>query len=353
MAIQGCRNAIEELVIEETKNQVMRLSGGVKAKTSIDEIAAYALNRLPPMYATTRRGYIQQQKRAYNELKQEISQTISRGLIGVRKDSLKDSTPLPNSELEREERSLLRLQEIFGSSDLRWRDVPIALESVLMNIKLKGAVSYSNYQSKALRSASNVSTYLKRHSEEISWKGKNSKPLIEDSIIQMTDMREFASYIAPASWNFVNTLENLVSSIAQRQISRIDASLTKKVSLEEVSAYSLNRLPPMYATTQNGLKYWRDRARNELSTDILLTVRQGIMTILKSPSRFLPPLPSDKFSTEQESAIAELRDILQINDIDWRNVAMVVQDAIEQSQRGEIVWISREHRNPSDERLSS
>lgn len=352
MAIQGCRNAIEELVVEETKTQIMRLSSGVKAKTSIDDVAAYALNRLPPMYATTRRGYIQQQKRAYSELKQEISQTISRGLIGVRKDSLKDKTALPQTELEREERSLLKLQEVFGNNELRWRDVPKALESVLMDIKLKGAVSYSNYQSKAVRSASNVSSYLKRHSEEISWKS-NSKPLIEDSIIQMTDMREFASYMAPASWNFINTLENLVCSIAQRQISRIDSSLTEKVSLEEVSAYALNRLPPMYATTENGLKYWRDRARNELSTDILLTVRQGIVTILKSPSRFLPPLPSDKFSTEQEVAIAELRDILQINDIDWRNVAMVIKDAIEQSKRGEIVWISREHRNQSNGRMTS
>jgi len=166
-------------------------------------------------------------------------------------------------------------------------------------------------------------------------------------------MRELASYIAPALWNFVNTLENLVGSIAQRQISRLDSSLTKRVSLEEVCAYALNRLPPMYATTENGLIYWRDRARNELSTDILLTVRQAIMLILKSPSRFLPPLPSDKFSAEQEIATAELKDILQINDIDWRNVAVVVQDAIEQSQRGEIIWVSRERRNQSDGRSSS
>lgn len=345
MAIQGCQNAIEELVVEEAKAQIMRLASGVKAQTSVDEVAAYALNRLPPMYATTRRGYLQQQKRAFTDLKQEITQTVSRGLIGVKKDALKDVTPLPEIELEREERSLLKLQEILGISDLRWRDVPSAVEKELIDIKLKIAVSYGNYQSKAVRSASNISGYLKRHGEELGWKSKQSKPNLENNVTQMMEMKEFDSYMAPASWNFVNTLENLVASISQRQISRLDSALKQQVTLEEVCAFALNRLPPMYATTENGLKYWRDRARTELSSDILVTVRQGVMTILKSPSRFLPPLPSDKFTTQQELAIAELKDILQIEDLDWRNVAVVVQDAIEQYQTGNITWTPRDRRN--------
>ncbi|AFY72222.1 Late competence development protein ComFB [Synechococcus sp. PCC 7502] len=353
MAIQGCRNAIEELVVEEIKAQISRLSSAVKAKPSLDEVAAYALNRLPPMYATTRRGYIQQQKRAHTDMKQEIAQTISKGLIGVKKDSLKDNTPLPDSELEREERSLLKLQEILGISDLRWRDVPDAVEKALLEIKLKGAVAYSTYKSKALRDASTVSDYLKRHSEELTWKAKTSRPLVGDNIIQMTEMKEFASYMAPASWNFVNTLENLVASVAQRQISKLADNLSQRVTLEEVSAYALNRLPPMYATSESGLKYWRERARTELSSDILVTVRQGVITILKSPSRFLPPIPADRFSHEQELAIIELQDILQVTDLNWQNVAMVVQDALEQVLRGELVWVPRDRRKQLDLELPS
>ncbi len=45
----------------------MRLASGIKAKTKADEVAAYALNRLSPMYATTRRGYLQQQKLAFTD----------------------------------------------------------------------------------------------------------------------------------------------------------------------------------------------------------------------------------------------------------------------------------------------
>jgi hypothetical protein len=345
MAIQGCQNAIEELVVEEAKSQIMRLASGVKAKTNLDEVAAYALNRLSPIYATTRRGYLQQQKRAFTDLKQEITQTVSRGLIGVKKDALKDITPLPEIELEREERSLLKLQEILEISDLRWRDVPSAVEKELLDIKLKISISYGNYQSKTVRSSSNISGYLKRHGEELGWKSKQSKPNLENNITQMMEMKEFDSYMAPASWNFVNTLENLVASISQCQISRLDPALKQQVTFEEVCAFALNRLPPMYATTENGLKYWRDQVRTEFSSDILVTVRQGVMTILKSPSRFLPPLPSDKFTTQQELAIAELKDILQIEDLDWRNVAEVVQDAIEQYQNGNITWTPRDRHN--------
>jgi len=169
----------------------------------------------------------------------------------------------------------------------------------------------------------------------------------------MTEMKEFSSYIAPASWNFVNTLENLVSSVCQRQINKLAPALAAKVSLEEASAYALNRLPPMYATRERGLIYWRDRARTELSNDILVTVRQGVITILKAPSRFLPPLPSDKFSTQQEVAIAELKEILQIEDIDWQNVTEIVQDALEQSQKGQINWIPRDRRLVSNQNVSS
>lgn len=344
MAIQGCRNAIEELVVEEVKVQVSRLASGVRTHTSVDDIAAYALNRLPPLYATTRRGYLQQQKKAFTELKQEISQTISRGLIGVRKDSLKDATPLPEEELEREERSLVKLQEFFSDPNLRWRDLPKKVETGMMDLKIKGAVAYSNYKSKALHSANDVANYLKRHEEAIKWKPRSSTPNLQNSMEELTELKEFASYLAPATWQFINTLENLVAAVADRQISKLEPDIQPKVTLEEVCAYALNRLPPMYATTDNGLKYWRERARVELAGDILATVRQSIIIIAKSPSRFLPPLRSDKFSNEQEQAIAELKDILQIDDINWRNVVSIIQDAFEQVQNGEIIWVPRDRR---------
>jgi len=351
MPIQGCKNAVEELVVAESTKHINRLSSTVREQISVDDVAAYVLNRLPPMYATTRRGLTQQLKRANSELSREIFQIIGRAILGVKRDSIKVHIPLPPIELESEERSLASLQKILGRENLRWRDLPEAVENALMTVKIKGALLYT-HESKVKRSTTGVTDYLKRSqsenpSGEFSWKTNQPKDNIDENALKLAEAREFASYMAPASWNFVNTLENLVASVAERQISQLEPTLIQQISLEEVAAYALNRLPAMYATGESGLKYWRDRARTELSTNILAMVREGIITILNSPARFLPPLPSEKFTAEQEAAITELKSILQITDINWRNVATLVQDILEQTQKGEITWTPRKKMNSS------
>ncbi len=354
MPIQGCKNAVEELVVAEATKHINRLAPAIKDQINVDDVAAYVLNRLPPMYATTRRGLTQQLKRANTELSREIFQIIGRAILGVKRDSIKIQIPLPPNELESEERSLFSLQKILGRDNLRWRDLPEAMENALMTVKIKGALLYT-HESKVKRSAAGVTDYLKRsnsdnHSADLSWKTKHSKDTSDENAVKQAEAKEFASYMAPASWNFVNTLENLVASVAERQISQLDSGLIQRICLEEVAAYALNRLPAMYATGESGLKYWRDRARTELSAQILAMVREAIITILNSPARFLPPLPSEKFTAEQEIAIAELKTILQIDDIDWRNVAVIVQDVLDQSQKGEVNWVPRHKRNSSGSR---
>ncbi|NJK60201.1 MAG: late competence development ComFB family protein [Oscillatoriales cyanobacterium SM2_1_8] len=51
-----CRNALEDLVLSEAQAQYERLREDWRSQVHLNEIAAYALNRLPPMYATTRGG---------------------------------------------------------------------------------------------------------------------------------------------------------------------------------------------------------------------------------------------------------------------------------------------------------
>ena len=65
--MSSCRNALEELVIEEAEAQYKRLGADVKKRVDLSEVIAYTLNRLPPMYATTQRGWVQQRKKAMVE----------------------------------------------------------------------------------------------------------------------------------------------------------------------------------------------------------------------------------------------------------------------------------------------
>jgi len=112
--MRNCRNAIEELVVEEIKAQTARLGADRQKEVSLNEVAAYALNRLPPMYATTQRGWVQQRKRAYNELKEEITTMVRRAMMGVRRDVLRESDPLPQSELEDQARSYRSYKKFWG-----------------------------------------------------------------------------------------------------------------------------------------------------------------------------------------------------------------------------------------------
>ncbi|WP_310424343.1 late competence development ComFB family protein [Chamaesiphon sp. VAR_48_metabat_135_sub] len=77
-------NVMEELVITETINQITAISQGEGCANEVDtdmqldvgDIAAYALNRLPPLYATTEEGASYQRQRAQKELQNLITQQV-------------------------------------------------------------------------------------------------------------------------------------------------------------------------------------------------------------------------------------------------------------------------------------
>lgn len=74
------RNAMELLVIEEIERQLHSLPQNLTASINKHEAIAYALNRLPPLYATSSEGYSWQQKRARETLKDLISKAASWGI---------------------------------------------------------------------------------------------------------------------------------------------------------------------------------------------------------------------------------------------------------------------------------
>lgn len=69
------RNAVEPLVIQEVDRQVDRLPAKLLKCIDVDQIKAqaiaYALNRLPAMYATSERGWEFQQHKAQEKYGQK------------------------------------------------------------------------------------------------------------------------------------------------------------------------------------------------------------------------------------------------------------------------------------------
>ena len=73
-------NVMEELVINEVVSQLAQQQLLPQEAPDISDIAAYALNRLPPLYATTEEGADFQRQRASEELEFLIQQQVKEGI---------------------------------------------------------------------------------------------------------------------------------------------------------------------------------------------------------------------------------------------------------------------------------
>ena len=327
-AVLECRNALEDLVLAEAQSQYERLQEDWRSQVHLNEIAAYALNRLPPMYATTRGGWLQLRKKAETEMKPQVEQTVRRALLAVRRDVLREASPLPEGELDAEWIALGTLQALFQSRSLLWRDVPRLLHDKLMESKLRRAVSYT-YMTPSQRYAREVKNYIKRS------KGVPNRNVAAAAV-------PVAQTRPPANpREFTNVLEKIVQAIAERQLQRIPAEAAARLNIYEIMAYALNRLPPMYASSEQGLKQQRYRAKVELSGRIGEVLREAIIKVAKSPLKGAQPLLQATAIAERDYALQALREMLGRDDIFLENVGEVVRDALQQAETGNLSWQSQ------------
>jgi hypothetical protein len=85
---------------------------------------------------------------------------------------------------------------------------------------------------------------------------------------------------------FINVMEELVLTEAITRVAAIEAEGEKTLDLGDIAAYALNRLPPLYATTEEGANYQRQRAQEELSSLIQHQVEEAITRNLDQPEFF-------------------------------------------------------------------
>jgi hypothetical protein len=118
----------------------------------------------------------------------------------------------------------------------------------------------------------------------------------------------------------------------------------------------------LYATTQQGVIWQTQKAKELLSSQIESTVIQSLMTLGKTPRRLADPIPLLKFEGECEQAISELRLFFQREDITWQNIANLAEYAIDHEKQGMTYWrqqwrmlgqiYSEMHLKPGDAELS-
>ncbi|MGL5834767.1 MAG: late competence development ComFB family protein [Waterburya sp.] len=142
-----------------------------------------------------------------------------------------------------------------------------------------------------------------------------------------------------------NVMEILVAEEIERQIVRLPSNIQKFISSVEVATYALNRLPALYASSQQGFNKQKLKGRSEHSVKITQEVRKGFAAIQQDLLRSSTPLVSgnesevDKSIKEAKAALQELADYLPEKDLTWKNVIRLVKPILAElkEQDSEIV----------------
>jgi len=335
--MSSCRNALEELVIEEAEAQYKRLGADVKKRVDLSEVIAYTLNRLPPMYATTQRGWVQQRKKADQELGAAIAKTVRNGFLSTQSDVLRQNDPIPDHELISQARSLFKLRKLFSKDYLKWKDVPEIVRDALDSGYYQ-SLSNGTYVSLDRRNSLLARSYAVRRKTTTILSNASSNKVSKTEKDISAEIKDFESYMSGTIYRYSNILESLVTAIVERRVNRLDEAVQKKINIDDVAAYVLNRLPPMYATSRRGLQNLRQRVKSEMTSQIISIVKEALNRVVQAPERSLSPLPFEKFNIELEDALVQLRELLKRDDVTWRNVAEVVEECLRSPRSDYPVW---------------
>ena len=82
---------------------------------------------------------------------------------------------------------------------------------------------------------------------------------------------------------FINVMEEMVVTEVIAQVSKVRNASDERLDISDIAAYALNRLPPLYATSEEGASYQRQRAQEELAFLIREQVTEGVHRSVDRP----------------------------------------------------------------------
>lgn len=142
-----------------------------------------------------------------------------------------------------------------------------------------------------------------------------------------------------------NAMELLVAEEIKKQLDPYSAEAKEFINQVEVATYALNRLPSLYASSEEGIAWQKQKGQRELQEKITETVREALDVVYKDPARFSTPLLSLEEQEVQEAkeALQELLDWLWMHqsemsrhDVSWRELITLVKQIVSQAVNKEI-----------------
>ncbi len=146
---------------------------------------------------------------------------------------------------------------------------------------------------------------------------------------------------------YQNVMETLVHQEIQRQMQKMPTKLVKYIDISEVATFALNRLPPLYASSEQGKERQAAKGQAKLKQEVATAVRQALAAVQRDPLRNSTPLPPDRDPRYQtaESALIELEELLrrshlldpELPQLSWSNLQLAIAKALKRSAERGIV----------------
>lgn len=139
------QNIMEILVHREIQRQIKGLPKSLRDYINQVEVATFALNRLPPLYASSEKGKHQQELKGKSELQDKIAVAVRQALAAINRDPLRMSTPIADAvdpdlkiaqDALREVEQLLRERQLIQTTtEVTWQKLPRLIDHALRQIQ--------------------------------------------------------------------------------------------------------------------------------------------------------------------------------------------------------------------------
>ena len=134
----------------------------------------------------------------------------------------------------------------------------------------------------------------------------------------------------PQKLTYTNVLENLVEAEVKLQLKALPIEVRRFVRPIEVMTYALNRLHPLYACSEAGVKAQRQKAMALYGQQIAQVVTWGIRAVQKDPLRRFHPIKNKPIPSPQElAALESIRSLLQDPSITRETLGARIYSSIE------------------------
>ncbi len=307
-------NVIEYPVLQEAILQHSQLPIDLRIKIKPVEVAAFALNRLPHMYASNKNDYDRQLHIVKNEFKSKIYDAVKRAIQAlVTGDPLHDSTPLPEEVFCDRAGLLGQLCLLFNRKLLRWREIP-------------GLLNKLNDQSTQEQSSgsftSNRYAHIKKYLQRTKLRTLDSEQSVNFDSSSNQDLF-LELYVLKGKLKFINAIEKLVVVAILHLMVEIPISESEFAA---VAAQTLNQFQPMYATSHRGLDYLCKRFFKEEFKNVLAQIRYGHT---RSKLNSSTSLDFEQFNLEYQNIVTEITQILNRDDLTPENLVSLIAEHVQ------------------------